>query len=604
MSKESTRSKLFNWVVFFIITAIVIFVNIIGSFVYSRIDMTEDERFSLSKGTIEFLEKMNPENAKDENDKKDNGIHRLYLKVYLEGEMPAEIKRFRNAVEDKLIEFREIAGDRIEYEFVNPKRESEADQRALGIKLYDEGKGIIPMDVKYGENKGEATLWPGIEIIYNGATKGYIQLLPGTPVGHQIKITPQFSEVTIQNSINNLEYSLVSGLRKVIQKRRPRVVFIQGHGELREQETQIARSLLKDNFTVEDLYLNDSINALKNVDGVIIARPKRAYSDKDLYLIDQFVMKGGRLMVFMDQLTFPGDTLGMKGTVHTTRTDLRIDQLLYDYGIRINDNYVKDINCGIIPVPFSQSGYEPWFYYVASTATRHPISKNIDPVMLRYASELKLIPNNTYLVSPILTSSANSGVTGMAPLISLGEPLNYGRNPILNPNGISESNKRCLAAVSEGKFQSHFRDRLDGAFANRKEIGMLDSSNKEGKVLVVGNGSFIANYYDSIPGKNGEFLYRPKFNNLRYDEVYAFLLKQERLYGNQEFFQNMVDYMLGESSVLDIRSKQIDLHPIDKEKVKEKGSTYQIINMVLPSSLVILLAVALFYLRRRRYARS
>ncbi len=238
MSKQSTRSKLFNWVVFFIITAIVVFVNIIGSFVYKRIDMTEDERFSLSKGTIAFLEKMNPEGAKDENDKK-GGVNRLYIKIYLEGEMPAEIKRFRNAVEDKLIEFREIAGDRIEYEFVNPKRESDADQRALGIKLYDNGKGIIPMDVKYGENKGEATLWPGAEIIYNGVTKGFIQLLPGTPPGHQIKITPQFSEVTVQNSINNLEYSLVSGLRKVIQKRKPRIAFIQGHGELRECETHV-----------------------------------------------------------------------------------------------------------------------------------------------------------------------------------------------------------------------------------------------------------------------------------------------------------------------------------------------------------------------------
>jgi gliding-associated putative ABC transporter substrate-binding component GldG len=603
MSQQSTRSKLYNWAVFIVITLVVIFVNIIGSFVYQRIDVTEDERYSLAKGTIEFLEKMNPENAKSEDDK-EGGVNRLYIKIYLEGEMPAEIRRFRNAVEDKLIEFREIAGDRIEYEFISPKKDNEADQKEMNIKLYSNGKGIIPMDVEYGENSEDATLWPGAEIIYNGVTKGYIQLLPGTPQGTQIKITPEFSEVTIQNSINNLEYSLVSGLRKVIQKRRPRIAFIQGHGELREAETQIARSLLKDNYTVEDIYLNDSLDALKDVDGVIIARPKTAYSGKDLYLIDQFLMKGGRLMVFMDQLTFPGDTLAMKGTVHTTRTQLGIDQLLFDYGIKINDNYVRDINCGIIPVPFSQSGHQPWFYYVQATSTRSPISRNIDPVMLRYASSLTLVPNNSYLVTPVLTSSANSGATGMAPLISLGEPLNYGRNPVLSQNGISEGNKLCLAAVSEGMFQSHFRDRLSSSFADNKASGMLDSSKVEGKVMVVGNGSFIANYYDSILGKNGETLYRPKFNNLRYDEVYAFLLKQKVFYGNQEFFQNMVDYMLGENSVLDIRSKQIDLHPIDKEKVKEKGGTYQVLNMILPSSLVILFAIALFYLRKRRYGRS
>lgn len=601
MSKESTRNKLYNWVVFFIILLIVIFLNIIGTFVYKRIDVTEDERYSLAKGTIEFLESMNPENAAK--DKDAAGVNKLYIKVYLEGKLPAEIKRFRNAVEDKLIEFREIAGDRIEYEFINPKKSNEADQRAMNIRLYNSGKGIVPMDVEYGENDENLQLWPGAEIIYNGVSKGFIQFLPGTAQGQVIKITPEFSEGTIQNSINNLEYNLVSGLRKVVKKGKPRIAFIQGHGELRERETQIARSLLTEYFSLTDVNLNDSLDALKDVDGVIIARPKSPYSDKDLFLLDQFVMRGGRLMVFMDQLTFPGDTLNARGTVHTTRTGLRLDKMLFNYGIKLNDNYVKDANCGVIPVPFANTPTLPWFYYVAATSTSSPVAKNLDPVMLRYVSELTVVPGTTYAVTPVLTSSENSTAT-MAPLISLAEPLNYGQKPVLNPNGISASNKRCLAAVSEGKYTSYFLDRISSSYRDNEAVTVLDSSVVEGKVFVVGNGSFIANYYDSMPGPGNKMLYRPSFNSMRYDEVYAMVERKKVLYGNQEFFQNLVDYMMGDNSVLDIRSKQIDLHPIDKEKVKEEGSFYQILNMVLPSLLVVIMAFVVFYLRKRRFARS
>jgi ABC-type uncharacterized transport system involved in gliding motility auxiliary subunit len=193
----------------------------------------------------------------------------------------------------------------------------------------------------------------------------------------------------------------------------------------------------------------------------------------------------------------------------------------------------------------------------------------------------------------------------MAPLISLAMPMNYGKVPILADNPTSENNKICLAGMSEGKFDSHFKNRLTEEFAKNPESGFLSSSREEGKVLVVANGSFIANYYDSMPGKAGKMMYRPiSFNNLRFDEVMAQMRMQPLIYGNQEFFQNMVDYMMGDNSVLDIRSKQIDIHPIDKEKIKDQRTKYMLINVVLPSLSIILLAILLFYLRRRRYARS
>src|SRR5690606_4777583 len=135
---------------------------------------------------------------------------------------------------------------------------------------------------------------------------------------------------------------------------KPRIAFIGGHGELRFAETQRVRSLLDPYYSVEDVQLKDSIKALDGFTGVIIARPRTAYSDKDLYIIDQFVMKGGRLMCFFDKLTFPQDSLNRTGMTHTVRTNLGLDRLLYDYGIKTNDNYAIDVRCAPIQTPFAK----------------------------------------------------------------------------------------------------------------------------------------------------------------------------------------------------------------------------------------------------------
>lgn len=596
--------KAYNWAVLLIIVGIVIFLNIIGTLLYTRVDMTEDERYSLSQGSIDFLQKITPDKSDSSNIKNGN---RLFIKIYLEGKLPAEVKRFRNAIEDKLVEFKEIAGTRIEYQFIDPLDGTEAEQNALAEVLYDKGNGILPLEIVYQKDGSQTQmiLWPGAEITYEGSTKDHIQLLPGSPQGQPARLTKEFSETTIQNSINNLEYMLISALRRSLQRSKPRIAFIQGHGELRKRETLRIRTLIEPYYSIEDVVLKDSIDALKGFKGVIIARPQSAYSEKDLYILDQFVMKGGRLMCFFDKLTFPHDSLYRTGMTHTTRTNIGLDRLLFDYGIKTNDNYVLDVRCGPIQTPFAKQSLLPWFFYVVSSPTKHPIARNIEPVMLRYVSQIQLIPDERRVVAPILTSSTNSTVTGLAPLVSLGMPLNYGKVPVLVENPTSEHNKICLAGLSEGKFSSHFKNRLVDAFANNPETGFLKESKSEGKVLAVANGSFIANYYDSMPSKIGKMLYRPiSFNNLRYDEVMAQLRMQPLIYGNQEFFQNMVDYMMGDNSVLDIRSKQIDIHPINKEKVKAQGTKFKIINLVLPSTFVILLAILLSYLRKRRYARS
>lgn len=592
--KKRIISGVFNITFLGIVIAAVIIVNVISSIVYKRFDMTEDQRYSLANGTIEYLEKA--ENFKS----------RLHLKIYLEGNLPAELSYFRNAVEDKLKEFKEYAGDRIEYTFIDPNAGTDQENQELHDLLWSKGKGILPMNVVYSKDgeQSQLLLWPGAVIEYGGSTVNTVQLLPGSRTGQPFQLKGMSD--MIQNSINNLEYMLISAIRRSTQSRKPRIAFLQGHGELEFKETQRFRALLTPYYSVADIELNDSIHALDNVDGLIIARPQEKFSDKDLYLIDQFVMKGGRLMCFLDQLYLPEDTLNKYGQTNTVRYENGLDRLLFDYGLKINDNYVIDVRCAPKQVPLANQPMIPWFFHVLATPTSHPIARNVEPVSLKYTSEIQLLvgqdPN--IALTPVLTSSTNATVTGLAPMVSMGFPLNYGDNPELTPDPDNENNKRCLAGLAEGMFTSHFRNRIVDEFIGNPDIDYKDKSTKEGKVFVVGNGRMIANQYDSMPKQIGEgYMYRPKeLNGLQFDEELA-RMQVPHFFGNQEFIQNLADYMMGDNSVLDIRSRQIDIHEIDKERVKSEASFFKILNMLLPVGIIVLLALGMAYLRKRKFAR-
>lgn len=587
--------KAYHWSFLVIVIAALVLINVISSFVYKRVDMTEDQRYSLAGGTVDFLE--NSETFKS----------RLNIKIYLEGNLPAELNHFRNAVEDKLKEFKQYAGDRIEYQFINPNVGTEKEQQELFENLFAQGNGILPMDLVFMKDgsQSQMMLWPGAIIEYGGSTVQSVQLLPGTKTGRPYQLNGM-TEI-IQNSINNLEYILVSALRRATQENKPRVAFLHGHGELTFAQTQRARSLIAPYFSIADVTINDSLAALDEVDGLIIARPRKRFSDKDLFIIDQFLMKGGRLMCFLDQLYLPEDSLMKNGQTHTTRyADIRLDDMLFDYGLKINDNYIMDARCVPMPVPMANQSMIPWFFHVLATPSSHPISRNVEPVALKYTSEVQFVGNNPNVaLTPILTSSTNATTTGLAPMVSLGIPLNYGKNPELVPNPDSETNKKCLAGLAEGTFVSHFRNRIVDEYAKNANVTILDSSAVEGKVFLIGNGRFIENKYDSMPNKQGTgYMYRPKqLNDLQFSEELV-NLNMPHFFGNQEFFQNLTDYMMGDNSVLDIRSRQIDIHKIDNEKIKASAGFYKVLNIGLPIGIILLFAIAVNYIRKRRFANT
>jgi gliding-associated putative ABC transporter substrate-binding component GldG len=594
--KFNFTKGLYNWTVLGLLAAVLVLLNFIGSMLYLKLDMTKDQRYSLAQSTVNYL-----------SDKK-NFENRISIQIYLDGNMPSELKNFQNALKDKLKDFKRIAGTRIEFLFTDPNLGTEDEINALRAQLYDRGKGILPLEILYLKDgtQSQMLLFPGALLSYsvNGITKeGVVQFLPGTQPGRPYALE-QMSEI-IENALNNLEYNLLSAMRRLTQTSKPTIAFLQGHGELNPAETMRARALISPYYQIKDIALNDSIAALKDVDGLIIADPQTPFSQKDLYLIDQFVMRGGKLLCFMNTLSLNEDTLNTTGMTHTTRKNLLLDRLLFDYGIKIKENYVLDANCAPKIVPFAETAFFPWFYHMLATPSLHPMTRNVDPISLKYANEIEFVQVPKAQLTPILTSSSNAIPSGLQPLINLALPLNYGKNPKLVENPEDDINKLCVAGLSEGFYQSHFKNRIVAEFAESKDANYLEESEQETKILVVGNGTFIRNSYDSIldPKKINSYLYRPiGINELKVDAELA----QRRIpiiFGNQELFQNMVDYMMGDNSVLDIRSRQIDIKEIDKEKIKSSSLFYKSMNMLVPLLLILALALIMNWIRQKRYTR-
>ena len=601
--KKFKWKGIFNWGFFLGVLAVLILINIIGALVNVKVDMTEDSRYSLAKGTENFLaDEKNFEN-------------RISLKIYLEGDLPAEIQRFRNAIEDKLKDFKSIAGKRIEYQFINPN-EGHANKKEEYFFLRGIfEKGILPTKVVYVKNgvQSQLILWPGAEVTYtsNGVVKEtYIQFLPGTPNGEPIdlnRINP-----ILENSLNNLEYNMLSALRKISQKDKKRLAFLQGHGELNEHETMNARAVLSPYFYLTSLSFNskESLNELNELDGLIIANPTKPFSSMDLYFIDQFVMNGGRLMVFMNTLSHQEDSLAKNFMDHTIRRNLTLDKMLFDYGVNIHENYVFDRICGYRKVRMDNASSLSWPYHVLASPSLHPITRNIDPVSLEYANELQLIETPGVKLTKVLTSSSNANRSGLAPQISLMDFQIFGENPAFVENPEDPINKITLAAMIEGTIPSHFINRdviinVDTmasyipANYRKKQL----KSKEETKVFVVGNGTFIANEYDSIfRGGKYEYVSSPPFpfNALKYSKVND-LNGRPLIYGNQEFIQNMVDYMMGDNSVLDIRSRQIEFKEMDKMKLQAEGNSIRYMNLFLPITLVGFIAALMMLSRKRKY---
>ena len=263
-----------------------ILTNYVTSYAIIRWDLTEDRRYTLSENTVALLE--------DEKVMAEP----IFFRIYLDGDLPADFKKMKAAIKDKLDEFRVYAGDQIQYEFIDPSGDDDEDYN-LEVQQMIYSEGIDFCDLRFrssGENK-MMTIWPGALVEYKGATADRIQFFNRNAV----EPGPE-SMLLLEQVVNSLEYKLISSIRRVTTEEKQTVAFLHGHGEFNEWQTQDVRMNLGSYYYIDDITIDGNINALNDVDALVIAGPDRPFTEKDKFVIDQFIMNGGKTLWFIDPL--------------------------------------------------------------------------------------------------------------------------------------------------------------------------------------------------------------------------------------------------------------------------------------------------------------
>jgi len=558
---------------------ILVAVNIIFSFFYLRIDLTSEKRNSLAPTTIKLLKEL-PD--------------KIYIKVFLEGKNnPADYQIFAQKTKEILEEFSRYSPN-IAFEMIDPiEGKSQEEINSIFGEFYK--KGLYPVPVS---REDYSTTWvvPGAFFTYHD--KEY----PVTLV-----VSDPNSADWLDFSIQELEYNLVSAIRNIRTSYAKKVAFLEGHGELDRiasswMEWQLNRYYKVDRVTINnrinslrEIYVKDSLEAKigtfgNKYDVLIVAQPTLPFSDMDKYVIDQFIMNGGKILWLIDATNASLDSMQNRNEFFATENILRLNTLFFKYGVRINSNLIQDLNCQAIPIRSGMIGNQPQYQFYAFpympivvNFSTHPIVRKMKALKIDFAGTIDFVGADTELKKTILaTTSEKTKVVPTPSIVTL--------NVIKNKPNLEEFNRMYepVAVLVEGKFTSAFKGLLPPGFDTIKEFDFKTES-KETRQIFVSDGDIIRNYFDTK-------------NMQPYPAGYDFYSKQN--YDNAAFILNCINYLSADNDLLMIRSKSFKVGTLNPVEVKEKRNFYIILNTIGPLVIIIIMATILILIRKWRYNRK
>lgn len=558
---------------------IIIFLNVIGYFFFARIDLTQEKRYTLSESSKKLMS-----NLEDI----------VFIRCYLEGDIPSEYKKLRNETKEMLDQFRAYNND-IEYEFVDPNNfENAKDKNEFYQRLFE--KGFSPLLTTSTNNNSQVQqyIFPYLEITYKGRTT----IVP------LISSKNGFSSDGIVNaSIENLEYNLYTAIRSVATQQRGKVAFLYGHGEWQVENIWDFISSLNEYYTVDSISINEKLNALtervydsvnpnlvkiKNkFDCLVIAKPTSIFSYKDLYLIDQYIMHGGKVLWLVDPLLVSMDSLQTQANTFAISNFTGVDDILFRYGVKLNTNLVTDMQCAKIPIVTGQyqnntpqMTYYPWnFFPEISPNSNHIISDKISPVKMEFASSIDT--TNSPAKKTVLLSSSNRTRV-------LNSPVNVSLQMLKQKQDASlfNSGAKDVAILLEGEFSSAFKNRLTPEMELNSQMAYKDFSDTTA-MIVIADGDVVRNDF-----MNGQLL------PLGYDKY------TRKMYGNKEFLVNCVNYLCGDEDLIPLRSREVIMRNLDLAKVEREKTAWQIVNVALPIVVIVLFGVLLAILRKKTFTKT
>lgn len=582
MKKGILKNKVFGGYLFqlVIVISIIIVINIIGSYFFTRIDLTAEKRYTLSEPTIELLEKVDDI---------------VYFRVFLDGEFPAGFKRLRRETKELLDEFR-AHNRNIEYEFINPSESEDPQERNDTYQLLME-QGLNPtnLQVKTKSGMDQQVIFPGALVVYRNRE------MPVELLDNQLNVPP---EAALNNSIQNLEFKFAEVINNLVKNVAPKVAFIEGHGELDDQETYDITLALKENYIVERIRIDGQINSLVSrvlIDSsaqkyeikpsyaaIIIAKPDSVFSAKDKFIIDQYIMYGGKVMWLIDPVIASMDSIQQQENTVSIENNLDIQNQLFNYGARLNTDILLDLNAMHIPIRTGQIGgqaqidFFPWYYFPVITPTStHPIVKNLNAIKTQFVSSIDTTLTKGIKKTVLLRTSDYTKTEAVPGMISL--QLLMEEPDVITYSGPA----RPIAVLLEGKFKSDFRNRLPSTITSDKQIGYKEISEPT-SMIIVADGDIIKNQFHIPQGYPLP---------LGYDQF------TRETFGNKEFILNAMNYLTDGPGLISLRSREMKLRLLDKTRISSDRTMWQLINLFVPLLIVAIAGIILVWYRKRKYTR-
>ncbi|MCW3462867.1 gliding motility-associated ABC transporter substrate-binding protein GldG [Chitinophaga nivalis] len=544
--------------------------NIAAAYFHGRWDLTAEKRYTLTSHTRQLLRQLNSP---------------VEIEVFLKGDYPASFRQLATATNELLEEFREYGKQNIKFVFVNPGQGLPDSSR---MKVLGEltAQGIMPFNMKVQEDAGDGfatkLIFPGALVHYKGKTIG-VNLLKNQ--GGQDPMQ------TMNNSEALLEYQFANAISKLQEEKKPLIGYMMGHGESLGAEVYDALNTLQSSYELDTLTLQGTDYIPRDFNIILFAKPAAAFSDADKLKIDQYVMNGGKVLWFIDESSASMDSLQRHPEFYAFDRGLNLEDLLFRYGVRINQDLLQDLQCDVVPLVVGNVGNRPQIqpvpfpYFPMLTPTgHHAIVKNLDLVLSRFVSSLDTIKNESIRKTILLTTSVNSRTVRIPAQVSWDMVRT-------RPNPREFRQQHVPAAVLlEGHFTSLFRNRQDPVLVSRLEQASKQAfkatSDSSNQMIVVSDGDLIAN---AVSRKDGPL----QMGINEYNPGFAF--------ANKEFFLNCLEYLSGNNGVMEARNKELTLRLLDAEKVKREKTKWQVICFLVPVGLVLLFAMIFQFIRQRKF---
>jgi ABC-2 type transport system permease protein len=558
-SKRQNRLRfLYTVIVLIVIASATILVRF-------RVDLTEDNRYTLSAPTKKILSGIN-------ND--------IYIQVYLDGEIPIPLKRLKRSVREMLDEFRIASGRKIDYEFINPSEGNDAGHRESQYKDLEK-KGLVPIDLRTSDTEGGSSrkrIFPGMVVNYNGIE---------VPVNFLNNSTASY-EQNILRSVEGLEYEMIQTIATVSSDTVYRVAFLEGHGEIPEIETGDITMNLAKYFRIDRGIMGGKPGILDKYAAVVIAGPEKEFNEADKLVLDQYIMNGGKVLWLLDEVSVNSDSLIFGETAGLYRP-LNLEDQLFRYGVRINPSIIQDLDCMVIRLKVTgtdgrpQLISAPWVYYPKLyPAQNHPVTRNINKVKGEFVNFIDTVGLDPLIHKKILLTSSQYTRTLSPPvIISLKEaeltPAEKDYNRVNLP----------VAVLLDGKFHSVFKNRMVSSIINDISFKVKTES-RDTKMIVVSDADIIRNEVRRSGTEESPL-------TLGLDKYTG------QIYGNSDFIINCLNYLVDDNGLMELRSRELKMRLLDRSRIKAEKLKWQLINVLGPVLIVILAGMFYGYFRKRAY---